>query len=131
MSRIRAKDTKPEMVVRSLVHRAGYRFRLHRRDLPGKPDLVFPRLRKAIFVHGCFWHQHPRCIDGRMPRSNPAYWVEKLAGNRRRDRAHCRALTKKGWDVLVIWDCETRDAAHVVRKVEQFLGASDGASASR
>jgi len=85
MRRIRSANTKPELVVRSLTHRLGYRFRLHRRDLPGRPDLVFPSKRRVIFVNGCFWHQHRRCIDGRIPKSNTAYWSPKLSNNKKRD----------------------------------------------
>lgn len=123
MSRIRAKDTRPELVVRSLAHKAGYRFRLHAEELPGRPDLVFPGRRKVIFVHGCFWHQHGRCVDGRRrPLSNRSYWNEKLAANSRRDRANRRMLRRLGWNVLVIWECETRNPDRVVRKVTLFLG---------
>lgn len=121
MSRIRAKDTKPEMIVRSMVHRMGYRFRLHRSDLPGKPDLVFPRLRKIIFVHGCYWHVH-RCRYGRVtPKTNAKFWQTKREGNRERDRRNIRKLRHMGWDVLVVWECHTRQPRPLARTLASFL----------
>src|SRR5258708_939446 len=117
MRQIRSKDTKPEMAVRSLVHRLGYRFRLHRDNLPGRPDLVFPRLRKVIFVHGCFWHQHARCIDGRIPKSRNSYWIPKLQANTERDKRQQTNLRKLGWHVLVVWDCETVNAAKLAMRL--------------
>jgi DNA mismatch endonuclease, patch repair protein len=109
MSAIRAKNSKPEMTVRRLVYGMGFRYRLHRRDLPGKPDLVFGPRGKVIFVHGCFWHQHPdpACLDGRLPKSRTEYWHAKLAKNVERDRLHCEALAAAGWRVMTIWECET------------------------
>lgn len=126
MRRIKSKGMKPEMLVRRLVHGMGYRYRLHRRDLPGKPDLVFPSRRKVIFVHGCFWHMHsdPRCPDRRQPRSNVEYWGPKLARNRQRDAEHIAALKAADWSVLVIWECETRDLATLARSVQRFLGSA-------
>lgn len=121
MRRIRSTDTEPEMAVRSLVHRLGYRFRLHRGDLPGHPDLVFPSLRKVIFVHGCFWHQHRRCADGRLPRSRESYWIPKLESNRERDKKHKTKLRGLGWRILVVWDCETSDEVELLRKLGKFL----------
>jgi DNA mismatch endonuclease, patch repair protein len=121
MRRIRSKDTKPEMVVRSLAHRLGYRFRLHRKDLPGHPDIVFPKLRRVIFVHGCFWHQHRYCIDGRLPSSRQGYWVPKLRANTERDKKHLAKLRRVGWRVLVIWDCETTDVQALASRLQQFL----------
>jgi DNA mismatch endonuclease (patch repair protein) len=120
---IRSKDMKPELVVRSLVHRMGYRFRLHRRDLVGSPDLVLPRHRMVIFVHGCFWHQHPRraCVDNHLPRSNTGYWVEKLARNVERDARNRRKLRRAGWKVVTIWECELRDAERVSLKLDRLL----------
>src|SRR5215210_1997488 len=109
MGRIRATDTKPEMMVRRLLHSLGYRFRLHRRDLPGSPDLAFPSRRKIVFVHGCFWHQHPGCRLAYRPKSNIDFWSEKFAANRRRDRRAIRRLRSSGWDPLVIWECELAD----------------------
>lgn len=123
MARIRAKDTKPEMAVRQFAHGMGFRFRLHRRDLPGSPDLVFPRLRKAIFVHGCFWHLHsdPGCRNGVIPKTRTEWWTAKLERNRRRDQAAEAALRALGWDVLVVWECEVRAAKHEERLIA-FLG---------
>ena len=108
MSNIRAKGMKPEMTVRRITHAMGYRYRLHRKDLPGKPDLVFQSRRKVIFVHGCFWHQHtePTCKVARRPRSNQGYWLPKLERNVARDAEHQAYLTVSGWDVLVLWECD-------------------------
>lgn len=111
----------PEIVVRKLVHRLGFRFRLHRRDLPGKPDLVLPRLQKAIFVHGCFWHQHAACREGRLPGTRLEYWGPKLAGNQARDTKNIRALRRAGWRCLVVWECEIKHLRKVTRRLEVFL----------
>ena len=111
MSRIRGKDTKPEMIVRSLLHRMGYRFRLHHKDLPGKPDIVLPKYKTVIFVHGCFWHQHVRCKESHMPKSNPSFWKSKLLRNVERDKRYQKNLAELGWRVLVVWECETENAA--------------------
>ncbi len=121
MARIRAKDTKPEMIVRRMVHRLGARYRLHRKDLPGKPDLVFGPRRKVIFVHGCFWHLHS-CRDGRIPASRRDYWEPKLTRNVERDAAACAALEAAGWQVLVIWECEIRDCQILEQRLRSFLG---------
>ena len=123
MASIRSKDMKPELAVRKLAHSLGFRFRLHRKDLPGKPDLVFPKYRAVIFVHGCFWHQHtePRCLDGRPPKSNQGYWGPKLARNIERDASHKAALEAQGWRVLVVWECETKDTETLAGKIEDFL----------
>lgn len=110
MSGIRGKDTKPEMVVRRLLHRLGYRFRLHGKDLPGKPDLVFTARRKVVFVHGCFWHGHG-CKVGRLPKSRTEYWLAKINGNRDRDSESVSKLEAAGWSVLVLWECDIRAAA--------------------
>jgi DNA mismatch endonuclease (patch repair protein) len=104
MARVLNKDTKPEMYVRRLVFSKGYRYRLHVRALPGTPDLVFPKAKKVIFVHGCFWHRHPGC--GRLPKSKKRFWVTKLEQNRRRDLCNRRKLHRRGWKVLVLWECE-------------------------
>ncbi|MDE2967318.1 MAG: very short patch repair endonuclease [Chloroflexota bacterium] len=104
MAAIRGKDTGPEMHVRRSVHAAGFRFRLHRRSLPGRPDLVFPGFRLAVFVHGCFWHGHD-CLRGRRPRTNTDYWIPKLEGNRQRDERNVSALEEAGWEVFTIWEC--------------------------
>lgn len=121
MRRIRKTNTKPEMRVRRLVHTLGFRFRLHRRNLPGTPDLVFPRLRKVVLVHGCFWHQHPGCRLARMPKSRLDYWEPKLRRNQERDDATRQQLASRGWDVLVIWECETDDNAALTTILEHFL----------
>jgi len=110
MSRVREKNTSPEFKVRSLVHRLGYRFRLHRKDLPGKPDLVFPSRKKIIFVHGCFWHGHDCARGNRSPKTNTEYWVEKIRRNTERDACHQAELKAIGWDVLVVWECELKCA---------------------
>jgi len=127
MAAIRSTDTKPELMVRSIAHRLGYRFRLHRRDLPGKPDLVFPSRRKVVFVHGCFWHQHPHCRFTTRPATRPEFWAAKLDGNKDRDRRVRRELREAGWDSLVVWECQTRDPAKVADRLIRFLGSS-GAS---
>jgi DNA mismatch endonuclease (patch repair protein) len=125
MARIKSKNTEPELKVRRAAHALGYRFRLHRRDLPGKPDLVFARRRKVIFVHGCFWHQHtdPACLDGRKPRSNSTYWDTKLARNLDRDRNANLELQRLGWDVLTIWECELKDERALSKRLIEFLGS--------
>jgi DNA mismatch endonuclease (patch repair protein) len=118
MARIRSKDTGPEMTVRRLVHGMGYRYRLHRRSLPGTPDLVFPSLGKVIFVHGCFWHKHARCV--RLPKSRMEFWGPKLEGNRKRDLSARRKLRSLGWKALIIWECEIgRD--NLAQRIEKFL----------
>ena len=123
MAAIRSADTKPELIVRRLAHNLGFRFRLHRKDLPGKPDLVFVSRRKIIFVHGCFWHLHPitACVDARMPKSNTLYWRPKLARNVARDSRNRNKLKELGWDVLVVWDCETRDLKTLTIQLLKFL----------
>lgn len=121
MGRVRNKDTRPEMLVRRLVHGMGYRYRLHRGDLPGKPDLVFGGRRKVIFVHGCFWHRHENCPLARMPKSRVEFWRIKLNGNRERDTRNIQALREGGWSVLVIWECETRDTDALRRRITNFL----------
>ena len=112
---------KPEMLVRSLAHRLGFRFRLHRRDLPGSPDLVFPAKKKVIFVHGCFWHQHQTCREGRLPGSRQEYWVPKLTRNVERDARNTVLLREAGWKVLTIWECEIKDEAAVKQQILKFL----------
>ena len=113
MSRIRGKDTRPELAVRSALHRMGYRFRLHRKDLPGKPDIVLPRYKTAVFVHGCFWHRHPRCRLAYVPKTRTDFWTEKFSENVRRDRKNKSALKKLDWRVIVIWECETKNKDHL------------------
>lgn len=111
MARIRSRDTQPELRVRRALHAAGLRFRLHVKNLPGKPDIVLPSRRIAIFVHGCFWHRHPDpdCKRARLPKSRPEFWIPKLEGNRRRDLEKEEQLRRAGWDVRIIWECEIRD----------------------
>ena len=121
MRAIRGKDTQPEIAVRSLVHKLGFRFRLNRRDLPGKPDLAFPARRKVIFVHGCFWHSHA-CKTGLVPNTNRGFWLPKLRRNKLRDKKNIDALTNLGWDALVIWQCELKNSATIRARVRRFLG---------
>ena len=123
MAAIRSKGMKPERIVRSLVHRMGYRYRLHRKGLPGKPDLVFGPRRKVSFVHGCFWHQHddPACKIARKPKSNQGYWDEKLARNVARDKRNQAGLEAQGWSVLIIWECETKDVEALKGSLQRFL----------
>lgn len=124
MRAIRSTNTKPEIIVRRLVHAMGYRFRLHRKDLPGKPDMVFPRRRAVIFIHGCFWHQHqdPDCKNARLPKSNSDYWQPKLIRNKARDAEHESALLGLGWHVLVIWECQIKDTETLKRQIKGLLG---------
>jgi DNA mismatch endonuclease, patch repair protein len=124
MSRIRGKNTKPELAVRRLVHSLGYRFRLHGRHLPGSPDLVFASRRAVIFVHGCFWHQHKdnTCKLARMPKSRAEFWGPKLAANRDRDENNKRGLAATGWRVLEVWECQLAHAERLVETIDNFLG---------
>ena len=126
MSRIRSKDTVPELVVRRLVHGMGYRYRLHAKDLPGRPDLVFRPRRKAIFVHGCFWHRHEGCSRSRIPTTRSDFWRTKLNGNARRDQRNEVALDEMGWRILVVWECETKDLDQLGEVVRRFLGPIGG-----
>ena len=121
MRAIRSKDTQPEMAVRSLLHKLGYRFRLHRQDLPGKPDLVFPARHKVIFVHGCFWHSH-KCKAGLIPKTNRGFWLPKLRRNKERDIENLETLAQHRWEALVIWQCELKDTCALVSRLECFLG---------
>lgn len=122
MAAVKGKDTKPEMIVRRAAHALGYRYRLHRKDLPGKPDLVFPGRRKAVFVHGCFWHGHDCARGRRKPKQNADYWAAKIARNVARDRASQAALADAGWAVLTVWECETKDGAALGLRLAVFLG---------
>ena len=121
MSGIRSKDTVPELTVRRIVHRMGFRYRLHVAHLPGRPDLVFSRLRKVVEVRGCFWHQHRGCRDSHIPKSGSEYWVPKLAGNRKRDKEHEKGLRSLGWQVLIIWECELKDMDSAAERILSFL----------
>ena len=122
MRRIRAKDTKPEMVVRKLLHSLGYRYRLHAKDLPGKPDIVFRKQKKLVLVHGCFWHQHSDCREGRLPGTRHEYWIPKLERNVERDRNQRAQLEAAGWQILTIWECKIPDASGLEGTLRAFLG---------
>lgn len=124
MRAIRSKDMDPELRVRSLVHRLGYRFRLHRNDLPGKPDLVFGPHRSVIFVHGCFWHSHG-CKTAHVPKSNQQYWLPKLQRNKIRDQRSIADLEAAGWSVLVIWECQTHNEGVLRKRINAFLGRKE------
>jgi DNA mismatch endonuclease, patch repair protein len=121
MRAVKGVDTGPEMTVRRLAHRMGYRFRLHRKDLPGKPDLVFPRLHKVVFVNGCFWHGHDCARGARAPKANAEYWRTKISRNSLRDAANMAALKDKGWRATVIWECELKELARVEKRLAEFL----------
>lgn len=121
MRAIRSKNTKPEMIVRRLVYSMGYRYRLHRKDLPGKPDLVFTSRRKVLFLHGCFWHGHDCKRGAHVPKTNKEYWENKIARNKARDIEHKAALEGQGWRVLVIWECQTKDETALKNLIKSFL----------
>lgn len=123
MQKIRSKDMKPEMAIRKLVHSLGYRYRLHGKILPGKPDLVFASRKKVIFVNGCFWHQHKKagCSDARLPKSNLDFWLPKLERTQQRDKEHIKTLKEMGWKVLIIWECQIKDINHIKKKIIKFL----------
>jgi DNA mismatch endonuclease (patch repair protein) len=123
MRAVKSKNTTLEVRVRQLVHALGYRFRLHRKKLPGTPDLVFPSRRKVIFVHGCFWHGHDCARGAREPKTNVGYWREKIRRNRARDLSAISTLTSDGWESLVLWECETRDGAKLTERLHTFLDA--------
>jgi DNA mismatch endonuclease (patch repair protein) len=127
MRRIRSKGMKPEMAVRRIVHKMGYRFRLHGRDLPGQPDLVFPSRLKVVFVHGCFWHQHPSrsCKIVRLPKSNLRYWKPKLARNVERDYHNQAELRVLGWQVLTVWECSLKNEQYLAKRLGEFLNHSE------
>lgn len=125
MSRIRSRDTAPEIAVRRTAHAIGLRFRLHRRDLPGSPDLVFPRRRLAIFVHGCFWHQHEGCKRSSHPKSRQEYWIPKLEKNKNRDKVALELLTALGWRTAIIWECETSDRQSLSARLLLLAGVTD------
>lgn len=124
MRAVHGKDTGPELVIRSMLHRLGYRFRLHRRDLPGTPDIVLPARRCVIFVNGCFWHGHA-CGRGQLPVTNAAFWKDKIRENRERDKRVRRELRKLGWRVLLVWQCQTKDLEPLRRRTIRFLDAGD------
>lgn len=121
MARIRGKDSTPELRLRRLVHGMGFRYRLHLRNLPGTPDLVFPARKAVIFMHGCFWHRHPGCKLARLPKSKLEFWETKLETNRKRDILRQRQLRKLGWRILIVWECQLSDPVRVARRVSKFL----------
>ena len=125
MRHVAGKNTKPELVViRSLLHRQGFRFRLHRNDLPGKPDIVLPKWKTVVFTHECFWHRHPRCKRASMPADNADYWRAKFARNKARDKVNCKALEKTGWRVIIVWECELKRMDELaVRLLEEITNA--------
>lgn len=129
MARVGPKDTTPELVVRRLLHRLGYRFRLHWRELPGTPDIVFPKRRKVIFVHGCFWHRHPGCREASTPKTRVDFWTRKFDANVARDARKTSALEAKGWEVNVVWSCETRHTEILAGQLSSFLGPANFNSA--
>lgn len=124
MARIRSKDTKPEMAVRRMLHAMGCRFRLHRRDLPGNPDIVLPSRRLCIFVHGCFWHLHRNCPASHLPKSRKAWWRNKLEGNSARDKRRAAALRRLGWRVGAVWECQTKKPDRLLARLEKILGVA-------
>ncbi|WP_342635918.1 DNA mismatch endonuclease Vsr [Methylobacterium segetis] len=126
MALIRSKDTKPELIVRRLAHRLGFRYRLHRKDLPGRPDLTFPARRKVIYVHGCFWHHHSGCKVAHLPASRRDYWSGKFTRNVERDARNLADVMALGWQPLIVWECETRDPARLERVLTEFLGPRHG-----
>ena len=121
MSRVRGKDTKPEIVVRQVAHALGLRFRLQRKDLPGRPDLVFPKHRLALFVHGCFWHRHEGCTKASTPKTRAEFWADKFAANVARDSSVTQKLVESGWRVEVVWECETRDRVALAEKLLELV----------
>jgi DNA mismatch endonuclease (patch repair protein) len=123
MARVRSKNSRPELFVRRLVFALGYRYRLHAKDLPGHPDVVFRKLRKVIFVHGCFWHRHAGCALARFPKSRLDFWVPKLEGNKKRDKRNEGALRRHGWKVLTIWECQLKSLARLSVRIRRFLDA--------
>lgn len=126
MAQVKGRDTRPEKVVRSLLHSMGYRFRLQKKDLPGKPDIVLPRFRTAVFVHGCFWHRHPGCKRASMPAVNAEYWRRKFERNMARDAANKAALEKQAWRVLVVWECELKDMAALRMRLREYFESPAG-----
>src|SRR5262245_27412163 len=123
MARVKGRDTHPEKAVRCVLHRMGFRFRLHRKNLPGKPDIVLAKHKKIVLVHGCFWHGHKGCKRSMRPTTNIAFWNRKLSGNENRDRRVRSELKRKGWSVLVIWGCETTNELQIERKLAKFLSS--------
>lgn len=131
MALIRSKNTKPEREIRKLLHALGFRFRLHVRNLPGRPDIVFPGRKKVLLVHGCFWHAHKSCKVANLPKSRRSFWKSKFARNTQRDSENLRALASQGWDVLVVWECETRNVLGLTASLAKFLGPAGSPSTQR
>jgi DNA mismatch endonuclease (patch repair protein) len=131
MAAITGKDTRPERIVRRRLHALGYRFRLHRKDLPGRPDVVLPRHGAVVFVHGCFWHGHPRCRRARLPATRTDFWRDKIEKNRARDRRDRAALRRLGWRVLTLWECSLRDEERLTDRLRRFLEGDSGPPAAR
>ena len=132
MSRVKGRDTRPEMRLRRALHAAGLRYRLQAKELPGRPDIVFRRAKLAIFVHGCFWHRHPNCMNARMPKSRVEFWTDKLQGNVERDARQMAELKARGWTVKTLWECETRDSAALdefVTEIYRLARSGSGGSA--
>lgn len=125
MSRIRCRNTSPEIRVRSMLHRMGLRFSLKRKDLPGKPDIVLSSRKIAVFVHGCFWHRHENCANSVTPKTRTQFWVSKLESNVKRDRNNAMALRKMGWRILVIWECELKDEMKLSQRIRELLEPTD------
>ncbi|NLA25700.1 MAG: DNA mismatch endonuclease Vsr [Bacteroidales bacterium] len=121
MSSIKSKDTKPELIVRRLLHSMGYRYRLHRKDLPGSPDIVLSNYKKVIFIHGCFWHGHKGCSRAKLPKTNTEKWQQKISKNMKRDMESIEKLHSLGWAVLVLWTCEIKDEENLKRELEDFI----------
>ena len=121
MSRIKGINTGPERIVRSILHRMGYRFSLHRKDLPGKPDITLPKHKTVVFVHGCFWHRHKGCKDATMPKTRHIFWQNKLLGNAARDRIKHRSIRHLGWRVIIVWECETEKPVKLISKLSRLL----------
>jgi DNA mismatch endonuclease, patch repair protein len=122
MAAVGSKNTKPELIVRRIAYRLGYRYRLHEKDLPGKPDLVFRKRRKVIFVHGCFWHRHPDCSKASTPMTRTDFWRRKFDLNVERDRRTQTALEGQGWRILTVWECELKDPGALAKRLQSFLG---------
>ena len=131
MARVRQKDTEPEMIVRRLLYGLGYRYRLHRRNLPGTPDICFPGRKKAVFVHGCFWHRHPGCRRASTPKTRTSFWGEKFAQNVARDRRKLAELRRLGWETVVVWECQTADQSGIIGLLSDFLSHDADSGANR
>ena len=123
MSKISGKNTKPEIIIRKLIHSLGYRYRLHKKELPGKPDIVFPKYHKVIFVNGCFWHGHSKCSRSKLPTTNQNFWTNKITGNKKKDKSNYTRLKKLGWNYLIIWQCEIskKNIEKLTFKINTFL----------